>query len=104
MLSNMFDPFAETEPEWDLDVRDDVIEECRAHGGACHVYVDKKSESGHVYVKCPTIVGAHRSVTALHGRMFAGKIITANYVPTQSYHDLFPESRTATKPLQPRIK
>lgn len=33
MLNNMFDHFAETEPEWDLDVRDDVIEECNNHGG-----------------------------------------------------------------------
>lgn len=104
MLSNMFDPFAETEPEWDLDVRDDVIEECNTHGGAVHVFVDKKAESGHVYVKCPGILAAHHSVTALHGRTFAGKVITANYVPLESYHNLFPESRNATKPLNVRIR
>ena len=33
MLSNMVDSYGETEAEWDLDVRDDVIEECRNHGG-----------------------------------------------------------------------
>ena len=33
MLSNMFDPSNETEPGWDLDIRDDVVEECRNHGG-----------------------------------------------------------------------
>jgi len=104
MLSNMFDPFAETEQDWDLDVRDDVIEECNANGGAVHVFVDKKSEGGNVYVKCPNVLSAHRSVTALHGRVFAGKVITANYVPANSYHDLFPESRNSIKLLYPRVK
>lgn len=33
MLSNMFDPYSETETDWDVDVRDDVIEECNNHGG-----------------------------------------------------------------------
>ena len=33
MLSNMFDSSKETEPGWDLDIRDDVVEECRNHGG-----------------------------------------------------------------------
>lgn len=33
MLSNMFDPYAETESDWDMDIRDDVIEECNNHGG-----------------------------------------------------------------------
>lgn len=33
MLSSMFDPTAETEEGWELDVRDDVIEECNSHGG-----------------------------------------------------------------------
>lgn len=72
--------------------------------GAAHVFVDKKSEGGHVYVKCPNVLAAHRSVNALHGRTFAGKIITANYVPTSSYYDLFPEARNAIKMLEPRIR
>jgi hypothetical protein len=29
----MFDPSNETEAGWDLDIRDDVIEECKTHGG-----------------------------------------------------------------------
>ena len=33
MLSNMFDPYGETEAEWNLNVRDDVIEERRNYGG-----------------------------------------------------------------------
>ncbi|XP_077502992.1 RNA-binding protein 39-like protein Caper isoform X1 [Amblyomma americanum] len=94
LLSNMFDPLTETNPSWDEEIRRDVIEECRKHGGALHVYVDRASPEGHVYVKCPTIASAVASVNALHGRWFAGRIITAAYVPVMSYHTLFPDSAT----------
>ncbi|KAH7948618.1 hypothetical protein HPB51_028453 [Rhipicephalus microplus] len=67
----MFDPLTETNPSWDEEIRRDVIEECRKHGGALHVYVDRASPEGHVYVKCPTIASAVASVNALHGRWFA---------------------------------
>lgn len=33
----------ENEPGWDIEIRDDVIEECRKHGGVIHIYVDKNS-------------------------------------------------------------
>lgn len=94
LLSNMFDPLTETNPSWDEEIRRDVMEECRKHGGALHVYVDRASPEGHVYVKCPTIASAVASVNALHGRWFAGRIITAAYVPVMSYHTLFPDSAT----------
>lgn len=67
-----------------------------------HIYVDKASAQGNVYVKCPSVGAAHRSVSALHGRWFAGKVITANYVPVDSYHQLFPESRFSQQVLKPR--
>ena len=43
MLSNMFDPQNESEPNWDAEIREDVIEECNKHGGVSHIYVDKAS-------------------------------------------------------------
>merc|ERR1711997_487220 len=55
MLSNMFDPITERDPHWDQEIRDDVIEECNKHGGVAHIYVDKASPQGNVYVKCPNI-------------------------------------------------
>ncbi|KAF1759266.1 hypothetical protein GCK72_015730 [Caenorhabditis remanei] len=103
LLSNMFDPSKETEPAWDHDIREDVIEQCAQHGGALHVFVDKGSEQGNVYVKCPSIAIAHQAVSALHGRWFSGKVITANYVPVNSYHDLFPDAVAARVPLNTRI-
>lgn len=62
----------ESAPNWDEDIKNDVIEECRNHGGALHVYVDKNSADGNVYVKCPNHTAAAASVRALHGRYFAG--------------------------------
>lgn len=62
----------ETKPSWDQEIRDDVIDECNKHGGVLHLFVDKASPQGNVYVKCPTIAAAVASVNALHGRYFAG--------------------------------
>jgi len=73
LLSNMFDPNSETNAEWAEEIRNDVIEECRKHGGALHVYVDRNSQ-GNVYVKCPSVSAASASVTDFHGRWFGGKI------------------------------
>ncbi|CAB1354347.1 unnamed protein product [Coregonus sp. 'balchen'] len=80
-LSNMFNPQSEDDPGWDVDIQHDVIEECNKHGGVVHIYVDKNSTEGNVYVKC--------------------KMITAAYVPLPTYHNLFPDSVTATQLLIP---
>ena len=37
----MFDPANETLPNWDWEIRDDVIDECNKQGGILHIYVDK---------------------------------------------------------------
>ncbi|XP_074964571.1 RNA-binding protein 39 isoform X2 [Phalacrocorax aristotelis] len=100
-LSNMFNPQTEEEAGWDTEIKDDVIEECNKHGGVIHIYVDKNSAQGNVYVKCPSIAAAIAAVNALHGRWFAGKMITAAYVPLPTYHSLFPDSMTATQLLVP---
>ncbi|XP_023364930.1 RNA-binding protein 39 [Otolemur garnettii] len=99
-LSNMFNPQTE-EVGWDTEIKDDVIEECNKHGGVIHIYVDKNSAQGNVYVKCPSIAAAVAAVSALHGRWFAGKMITAAYVPLPTYHNLFPDSMTAAQLLVP---
>jgi len=98
-LSNMFDPAKETGRDWDKEIRDDVIEECERHGKVLHVYVDKQSQ-GNVYVKCDVPDAAAKSVGALHGRYFAGNMITAAYVPVVNYHSLFPEAAYATTPIK----
>ncbi|RWS24727.1 RNA-binding protein 39-like protein [Leptotrombidium deliense] len=98
MLTNMFDPNTETNPKWDEEIQNDVLDECRKNGGALHVFVDKNSQ-GNVYVKCPSISAAQACVNALHGRWFSGRLVTAAYVPVINYHNLFPNSLNATSPL-----
>ncbi|XP_077384910.1 RNA-binding protein 39-like isoform X3 [Festucalex cinctus] len=100
-LSNMFNPSSEDHPGWEVDIQHDVIEECNKHGGVVHIYVDKNSAEGNVYVKCPSIPAAMAAVSALHGRYFAGKMIKAAYVPLPTYHNLFPDAATATQLLAP---
>ncbi|XP_025114772.1 RNA-binding protein 39-like isoform X1 [Pomacea canaliculata] len=99
MLSNMFDSSSESRANWDQEIRDDVIDECNKHGGVLHIYVDKSSPQGNVYVKCPSIAAAVASVNSLHGRYFAGRVITAAYVPLPNYSTLFPDSVRASQPL-----
>ena len=86
---------------WVKEIRDDVIEECNKHGGVLHVYVDQASTQGNVYVKCPSIATAVAAVNSLHGRWFAGRVITAAYVPVVNYHSLFPDALSANQLLMP---
>ena len=99
LLSNMFDPITDANPSMEIEITDDVIEECKKHGGVLHVYVDKASQ-GNVYVKCPSIATAVLAVNSLHGRWFAGRLVTAAYVPLVNYHSLFPDALTAMSLLQ----
>ena len=65
----------ETVPNWEVGLRDEVIEGCKDHGGVIHIFVDKNSAEGNIYVKCPTVASAAASVNALHGRYFAGRTL-----------------------------
>jgi len=100
-LSNMFNPTTETGKGWDGDIRDDVILEMIKYGGAVHVYVDKHSKDGIVYVKGHTRESAMLATKAIHGRYFDGKMIQAAYIPEVNYVELFPDAATATAPLKP---
>jgi len=59
--------------KWETSLRDDIISECNQYGGVLHIYVDRDSEQGNVYIKCPAIATAISSVNALHGRFYAGE-------------------------------
>jgi len=57
---------------WEVSLRDDIIGECNQFGGVIHIFVDRESEQGNVYVKCPSVAAAVSSVNTLHGRFYAG--------------------------------
>jgi antirestriction protein len=76
---------------WDDKLSDDVIRECARNGAVVtHIAVDRQSLQGNVYVKCENATGAVTACTALHGRLFNGRLITVGYVPSDVYHSLFP--------------
>ncbi|GBG88761.1 hypothetical protein CBR_g48379 [Chara braunii] len=92
LLKNMFEPKNETEPDFDLDIKEDVSEECSKFGIVKHIYVDKNSV-GHVYIRFDTVAAASNAQRALHGRWFAGKMITATFMTAIAYKAKFPELR-----------
>ncbi|KAL5561236.1 hypothetical protein UlMin_030983 [Ulmus minor] len=91
LLKNMFDPASETEPDFDLDIKEDVQEECSKFGNLKHIHVEKNS-TGLVYLRFENTHAAIAAQRALHGRWFAGKMITATFMVPQTYEASFPDS------------
>ncbi|GJN09055.1 hypothetical protein PR202_ga27023 [Eleusine coracana subsp. coracana] len=89
LLKNMFDLAVETDPDFDLDIRDDVQDECSKFGELKHIFVDKNT-AGFVYLRFDSITAAMSAHKALHGRWFAGKMITATFMSPQQYEMKFP--------------
>ncbi|KQK23594.1 RNA-binding protein 39 isoform X1 [Brachypodium distachyon] len=89
LLKNMFDPAVETDPDFDLDIKDDVREECSKFGQIRHIFVDKNT-AGFVYLRFDSITAAMGAQKALQGRWFAGKMITATFMSPQQYEAKFP--------------
>lgn len=92
LLRNMFDPKTETEPDFDLDIKDEVQQECSKFGAVKHIFVDKNS-AGHVYLRFDSLTSAMNAQRALHGRWFAGKMITTSFLTSRAYETKFPESK-----------
>ena len=94
LLKNMFDPATESEPDWWIDIGEDVKEECTKYGPVRHVFVDKDS-SGFVYLRFGSVAAASAARAALHTRWFASRMIAAEFQFTAVYERHFPESAQA---------
>ncbi|KAJ0969564.1 hypothetical protein J5N97_022441 [Dioscorea zingiberensis] len=88
LLKNMFDPSTETEPDFELDIKEDVQEECSKFGPLRHIYVDKNS-NGFVYLQFENMLSAAGCQRAMHGRWFAGRSISATYMRPADYEAKF---------------
>lgn len=99
LIRNMFDPRKETEEDWDLDVRDEFIEEGSKFGPLVHVFVDKENLEGFVYAKYRDVASAIIAQKQLHGRLFGGLRLSVEHLPLIDYHTLFPEAENAVKAL-----
>jgi len=91
LLKNMFNPATEDTPDFDLDIREDVMEEVQKYGQLRHIYVDKTSPEGLVYLRFANNEGAVKTYNALHGRWFAQNQIQATYQPLKDYTSMFPD-------------
>ena len=45
LMKNMFDPAQESGDGWDIEIGDDVTEECKKYGTVCHCFVDRASQA-----------------------------------------------------------
>ncbi|CAA0823548.1 Splicing factor- CC1-like [Striga hermonthica] len=88
LLKNMFDPATEDDPEFDLDIRDDVQDECSKYGRVKHIHVDKNS-AGYVYLRFDSVEGASRAQQAMHKRWFARRAISAIFLQPYEYDAKF---------------
>ncbi|KAL0432058.1 UNVERIFIED_CONTAM: RNA-binding protein 39 [Sesamum radiatum] len=80
--------FVQTDPEFDLDIRDDVQEECSKYGRVKHIHVDKNS-AGYVYLRFESVEAASRAQQAMHKRWFARRLISAIFLQPYEYDAKF---------------
>ncbi|GJQ11253.1 hypothetical protein GpartN1_g3044.t1 [Galdieria partita] len=91
MLRNMFDPAQETDPNFHLEVQEDVRDECISKFGPLrHIFVDRNS-AGLVYVQFETMSDAMKAKQGLHGRWFAGHQVVVEFISESVYYIRFPE-------------
>jgi RNA-binding protein 39 len=85
LLTNMFNPADETQPDWDREIEADVKEECeRSYGAVRHIKVIKESV-GHVYLKFASLDGSEKALRSLNGRWFASRQVSATYISGKLY-------------------
>jgi len=94
VIKNMFNPAEETDPEFHLDIKEDVEEECSKFGPVKHIFVDKDDPTGRVYLHMQDVPSAQKLVNAFHGRWFASRQIQAEFVIEQTYFVKFPAARS----------
>ncbi|KAH8479551.1 hypothetical protein H0E87_031577, partial [Populus deltoides] len=107
MLKNMFDPATETEPDFDLDIKEDVEEECSKYGQVEHIFCGQacnyrdaslsrdaihflsqlfyftcRNSTGCVYLRFGSIEAAAGAQRAMHMRWFARRLILAVFMVT----------------------
>jgi len=88
VINNMFDLDQEMQagPDWDLDIKEDVSDECSKSGMVEHCFVENRRPGGQVYVKMTTVDSAKAAATLLNGRFFAGRMITVSYLDVATYN------------------
>ncbi|KAF0988427.1 hypothetical protein HZS_6768 [Henneguya salminicola] len=91
-ISNVFDSFRETSCGWVKEVEKDITKQVSHYGTLQHIYVDKNSVEGNVFMKFTRPDDALTVVNRLKGRMYSGRVIRAVVFPQITYQIMFPNS------------
>ncbi|KAF0700175.1 Aste57867_9303 [Aphanomyces stellatus] len=98
VVKNMFELQKEKRsgnPEWHIEIQQDVEEECSRYGRVLHSYVEKDKDGGMVYICFDSVAAAREAAHRLHGRWFNMRQISVRYMPSQEYVGMFPSTRAA---------
>ena len=99
LLRNAFDPATEEDAEWDLDIREEVLEEVTENGPVVHIFVDKASTTGDVFLKFADVPSAQCTQIKMSKRDFGGRSLEATFVTDAAYAEKFPEAAELNTPL-----
>jgi RNA-binding protein 39 len=86
-ISHMFTPEeAQKDPNFDKTLEGDVGLECSKFGNVVHVFVDKNSTLGYVYIRFSDETMASRAHTVMNGRWFAKRQLKSEYLSDTSFN------------------
>ena len=86
LLSNMFDLAQEIEPEWNLSLEEEVVEECNKYGLVESCMVETSKPGGYIYLKLDNTQSATNIASSLNGRYFSGRTISASFIDEITYY------------------
>ena len=74
------------DPDFDKGLRDGVEVECSRFGNVLHVFVDKHSSQGQVYVRFENVESAKAAQAKMHGRWFDERQLRCEYISDASFN------------------
>eukprot|EP01086_Lenisia_limosa_P012812 TRINITY_DN4141_c0_g1_i1.p1 TRINITY_DN4141_c0_g1~~TRINITY_DN4141_c0_g1_i1.p1 ORF type:complete len:473 (-),score=102.81 TRINITY_DN4141_c0_g1_i1:24-1442(-) len=92
LIRNCFNLREEIKDGWEFDVRDEIVEECSRYGRLTHVFVDRTSQDGRVYVRFEELSAARRAAPDINRRWFAGRLLSVEFVRDEVYLRRFPNA------------
>lgn len=92
LLQHMYDPTIETAPDWEVEIAEEVQEECSKFGRVEHLHVARTAD-GDVFARFASTDSAQAAVSSLGGRWFGGKQVAALFLPMESYLHNYPREQ-----------
>ena len=102
VLKNMFLAAAETDPNWDITIQEDVKNECQRFGTVLHCFVDKQSD-GFVYMMFDDVPSCKRVADEMNGRWYNRRQIQVAFIPMGEYVNRFPDTRRVASIAQAKM-